>query len=123
MTHLRAIPAVVVGAAMAFCAPRVARAHAEPFSWVSVWIEDGGVRGQVTSHVVDAAHALGGTAPESLLVAPLLASQTRTGKKEDSDNAAGVMLKIRNVVDGKLIQMGGDATIGRGLLVASVVEG
>jgi CRISPR-associated protein Cmr4 len=61
--------------------------------------------------------------PESLLVAPLLASQTRTGKKEDSDNAAGVMLKIRTVIDGRMIQMGGDATTGRGLLVAKVVEG
>ncbi len=61
--------------------------------------------------------------PESLLVAPLLASQTRTGKKDDHDDAAGVMLKIKNVIDGKLLQIGGDATTGRGLLVARVVEG
>jgi CRISPR-associated protein Cmr4 len=61
--------------------------------------------------------------PESLLVAPLLASQTRTGKKEDWDDAAGVMLKIKNVIDGKLLQIGGDATTGRGLVVAKVVEG
>ena len=69
MTHCRAIATVFCAAALAFCAPRAAQGHAEPFSWVSMWIEDGGVRGQVTSHVVDAAHALGGTAPESLLVA------------------------------------------------------
>lgn len=64
--------------------------------------------------------------PESLLVAPLLASQTRTGKKkgeEGWEDAAGVMLKIKNVIDGKLLQIGGDATTGRGLVVAKVVEG
>lgn len=62
--------------------------------------------------------------PEALLVAPLLASQTRTGKKDDFENdAAGVMIKIKNVIDGKLLQIGGDATTGRGLVVAKVVEG
>lgn len=61
--------------------------------------------------------------PESLLIAPLLASQTRTGKKEEQDNAEGVFLKIKNVIDGKLLQIGGDATTGRGLVLAKVVEG
>lgn len=61
--------------------------------------------------------------PESLLVAPLLASQTRTGRKDEWEGAAGVMCKIKNVIDGKLLQLGGDATTGRGLVVASVVEG
>lgn len=65
--------------------------------------------------------------PEALLVAPLLASQTRTGRKkdekEDWENAEGVLLKIKNVIDGKLLQIGGDATTGRGLVVAKVVEG
>ena len=65
--------------------------------------------------------------PESLLVAPLLASQTRTGKKKDDkegwEDAVGVMCKIKNVIDGKLLQIGGDATTGRGLVVAKVVEG
>lgn len=61
--------------------------------------------------------------PESLLVAPLLASQTRTGKKDDWDDAAGVMMKMKNVIDGKLLQIGGDATTGRGLVVAKLVEG
>lgn len=64
--------------------------------------------------------------PESLLVAPMLASQTRTGKKRDEkegwEDAAGVMLKIRNVIDGRLLQIGGDVTTGRGLVVAKVVE-
>lgn len=63
--------------------------------------------------------------PESLLIAPLMASQTRTraGKKDDQDAAVGVMAKIKNVIDGKLLQLGGDATTGRGLVVAKVVEG
>jgi len=65
--------------------------------------------------------------PESLLVAPLLASKTRTGKKKDErqewEDATGVMAKIRNVIDGKLLQIGGDATTGRGLVMARVEEG
>lgn len=65
--------------------------------------------------------------PESLLVASLLASQTRTGKKkedkEDWENAEGVMAKMENVIDGKLLQIGGDATTGRGLVLARIVEG
>lgn len=59
--------------------------------------------------------------PESILVAPLLASQTRTGKqREEWEDAAGVMLKVKNVIDGNLLQIGGDATTGRGLVVARV---
>jgi CRISPR-associated protein Cmr4 len=64
--------------------------------------------------------------PESLLVAPMLASQTRTGKKKGEDgweDAVSVMAKIKNVIDGKLLQIGGDATTGRGLVVTNVVEG
>ncbi len=62
--------------------------------------------------------------PESLLVAPMLASQTRTGKKRDEEeDAFSVMAKIKNVIDGKLLQIGGDATTGRGLVVAKMVEG
>lgn len=62
--------------------------------------------------------------PEALLVAPMLASQTRTGKKRDEEeDAFSVMAKIKNVIDGKLLQIGGDATTGRGLVVAKVVEG
>ena len=59
--------------------------------------------------------------PESILLAPLLASKTRTGNSEDDDSAEAVLAKIRNVIDGKCLQMGGDATTGRGLVVASVV--
>ncbi|MDP2752372.1 MAG: type III-B CRISPR module RAMP protein Cmr4, partial [Rhodocyclaceae bacterium] len=60
--------------------------------------------------------------PESLLVAPLLASQTRTGKG-DASPAEIVMMQISTVINGKLLQIGGDATTGRGLVLAKVVEG
>jgi CRISPR-associated protein Cmr4 len=61
--------------------------------------------------------------PESLLVAPMLASQTRTGRKDDHAPAEVVMSQIKAVIDGKLLQIGGDVTTGRGLVVAKVVEG
>ncbi|GIX33753.1 MAG: type III-B CRISPR module RAMP protein Cmr4 [Lysobacterales bacterium] len=60
--------------------------------------------------------------PESLLVGPMLVSRTRTGKGEE-DEAVAVMAKIKSVIDGKLLQIGGDATTGRGLVVAKVAEG
>jgi CRISPR-associated protein Cmr4 len=59
--------------------------------------------------------------PESLLIAPLLASKTRVGLEDEA--AEVVMAKIKTVIDGKLLQIGGDATTGRGLVVAKVVEG
>lgn len=57
--------------------------------------------------------------PESLLIAPLLASQTRTGKN-DPDPAEFVMARIRSVIDNRMLQIGGDVTTGRGLVVAKV---
>ncbi len=62
--------------------------------------------------------------PESLLVAPMLASQTRSGNgKANEMPAQEVLIKIKTVIDGRLLQIGGDATTGRGLVVATVVEG
>lgn len=62
--------------------------------------------------------------PESVLIAPLLASRTRAGKGDENElEAEDVLFKIRNVIDGKLLQMGGDATTGRGLVVAKVMGG
>jgi CRISPR-associated protein Cmr4 len=58
--------------------------------------------------------------PESLLIAPLLASQSRTGKAEGHIDAFAVMSKIKNVINHRVLQIGGDATTGRGLVVASV---
>lgn len=60
--------------------------------------------------------------PESLLIAPLLASGGRTGK-DSAMGAEEVLLKISCALDGKLLQMGGDATTGRGLVVAKILGG
>ena len=58
--------------------------------------------------------------PESLLIAPLFASRTRSGANDGSEmEAVDVMLKIR-AINGRLLQIGGDATTGRGLVVARV---
>jgi CRISPR-associated protein Cmr4 len=67
--------------------------------------------------------------PESLLIAPLMASQTRTGKKNEEKaawetDATQVLYKVKSLLDAQpLLQLGGDATTGRGLIVAKVVEG
>jgi CRISPR-associated protein Cmr4 len=60
--------------------------------------------------------------PESILVAPLMASQTRGGRKDDAIDARGVMLMLRNLLDNRLIQIGGDATTGRGLVTLRILE-
>ena len=56
--------------------------------------------------------------PESLLIAPLMASQTRSG--QDDLSAEDVLTKLRPLLDGRLLQIGGDATTGRGLVLATV---
>ncbi len=58
--------------------------------------------------------------PESLLVAPLFASKVRSGNASDIQRAEEVMCKMCNVVDNRLLQIGGDASVGRGLVVARV---
>lgn len=60
--------------------------------------------------------------PESILLAPLMASQTRTGRKEGFTDATGVMLMLRNLLDNRLLQIGGDATTGRGLVTVRILE-
>ncbi len=60
--------------------------------------------------------------PESLLIAPLLASKTHT--KDNAMDAKEVMEKITTVINGcSLLQLGGDATTGRGSVTARVVNG
>lgn len=56
--------------------------------------------------------------PESLLIAPLMAGSTRTGKEEQS--ADDVFQKMSTLLNSQLLQIGGDATTGRGLVVATV---
>lgn len=58
--------------------------------------------------------------PESLLIAPVLASQTRAGKGAELP-AEAVMSQIKAAIDDKLLQIGGDATTGRGLVLARLL--
>jgi CRISPR-associated protein Cmr4 len=60
--------------------------------------------------------------PEALLIAPLFCSKTRTGKKEDALSADEILDKMRTALNGKLLQIGGDATTGRGMVLFSLVE-
>lgn len=60
--------------------------------------------------------------PESLLIAPLMASQTRSDKSDEKLEAEEVMFKIQALINNKLLQIGGNATTGRGLVVARIVE-
>lgn len=59
--------------------------------------------------------------PESIMIAPLMASQTRT--KGDNLPAEAVLSQIKTLIHSSLLQVGGDATTGRGLVVANVVGG
>lgn len=59
--------------------------------------------------------------PESLLLGSLMASRERSGKGELA--AEAVLAQVKGAVDGKLLQIGGDATTGRGLVSARVVPG
>ncbi len=61
--------------------------------------------------------------PESLLLAPLLAGATRTGRKDGALDAGEVLVKLKTALDGKLLQIGGHATTGRGLVMLKVMEG
>jgi len=60
--------------------------------------------------------------PEALLIAPLLASQSRSGKADEKIEAAAVMAHMKAVLHSKLLQVGGDATTGRGLVAATVLS-
>ncbi len=59
--------------------------------------------------------------PESLLLAPLMASAERSDNP--SLDAAAVMSHMRTALHESLIQLGGDATTGRGLVTVNLVEG
>ncbi len=60
--------------------------------------------------------------PESVMISSLMVSQSRTGQKEELP-AEAVMQRIKTVIHGKLLQLGGDASTGRGLMLTSVVGG
>lgn len=58
--------------------------------------------------------------PESLLIAPLMASQERSGKHETP--AEAVLSHVLPNLDGQLVQIGGDATTGRGQVVITALK-
>ena len=66
--------------------------------------------------------------PETIMVSLLLTTKTRTGKdangkpKGPQFEAAEVMEKSVRLVDGKPVQIGGDATTGRGLMIVNALK-
>lgn len=58
--------------------------------------------------------------PESLLVAPLLASQERSGNQETP--ADTVLGHVLDNLDGQLVQIGGNATTGRGQIMVTAIK-
>lgn len=58
--------------------------------------------------------------PESLMIAPLMASRERSGKGEVE--AEAVLENVVGNLGGKMIQIGGDATTGRGQVVVTVLK-
>lgn len=59
--------------------------------------------------------------PEALLLAPLSASRTRTGQPDDHLEAEAVMTRMQTAINGRLLQIGGDATTGRGQVITRLV--
>lgn len=59
--------------------------------------------------------------PEALLLGSLMASRERSGKGELA--AEAVLAQVKGAIDGQLLQVGGDATTGRGLVNVRVING
>ena len=73
----RAFTAALVGTLVgAFVLPHAAAAHSQPYSWVDVRVDGDSLRGEVTAHVVDLAHAIGASTPAALLEPASLRAQT-----------------------------------------------
>lgn len=60
--------------------------------------------------------------PESLLIGSVLASSTRSPKTDNAMDAADVLEKMKLAYDNKLLQVGGDATTGRGLVLVKFCD-
>jgi len=64
--------------------------------------------------------------PESLLVSMVMASKERF-KKDNGDqeglSAGQILEKVEGMISGKMVQVGGDATTGRGQILGSLVGG
>lgn len=59
--------------------------------------------------------------PESIMIAPVLTSQSRNDIGDNLD-AGDVMCQLKMVLNDKLLQIGGDSTTGRGLVVTRILE-
>ncbi len=59
--------------------------------------------------------------PESLLIAPLVTSKTRTGGSQR--DAVQVLQNLATALHEKTIQLGGNATTGRGLVMVNLLQG
>lgn len=59
--------------------------------------------------------------PEALMLGSLMATRERSGQAETP--ASGVLGHVTKAIDGQLLQVGGDATTGRGLVAARVITG
>ena len=59
--------------------------------------------------------------PETLMLGSLMATRERSGKAEMA--AEAVLAQVKGAIDGQLLQVGGDATTGRGLVAARVITG
>jgi CRISPR-associated protein Cmr4 len=55
------------------------------------------------------------------MLGSLMATRERSGKAETP--ASGVLGHVTKAIDGQLLQVGGDATTGRGLVAARVITG
>jgi len=60
--------------------------------------------------------------PESLMLGSLMASRERSGSDTPLE-AEAVLAQVSGAIDGQLLQVGGDATTGRGLVAARVLRG
>lgn len=58
--------------------------------------------------------------PESLLIAPLMASQERSGQHDTP--AETVLSQVSAGLDGQLLQIGGDASTGRGQVLVTILK-
>jgi len=63
--------------------------------------------------------------PEAIFATLVMASQERrkNGDKEKGRSAAEVMARVAEVLDGRLLQIGGDATTGRGQVLVRFLDG
>ncbi len=59
--------------------------------------------------------------PETLMAAPVMASRERSGR-DDAEDSVWVMGQMRTALGENLLQIGGDATTGRGLVTTRWVE-